>query len=85
MPEGGGYLVELAFGYEVQIEKDEREVAITQKEIGALEGLLGFGAAEPDEVATFFVSIRSGVEGVASIDEGDWEVSFLFEELGNDE
>jgi hypothetical protein len=71
MPESGGDLPEFAFGDEVEIEKDEGEVSIAEEEVGALEGLLGFGTAEPDEVAAFFVAVGGGVEGIAAIDEGE--------------
>jgi hypothetical protein len=47
--------------------------------------LLGFGAAEPDEMATVVVSIRSGIKGVTAIDEGDWEITLLIEEFANDQ
>ena len=57
MPESGGDLTELALGDEVEIENDEWEIAVAQEEVGALEGLLGFGAAEPDEVAAFLVPV----------------------------
>lgn len=69
----------------MEIKEDEREVSVTQEEIGAFEGLFGFGTAEPDEVAAFFVPVRGGVEGVATIDESEREVAFFVEEFGNDE
>ena len=71
MPEGGGDLAELALGDEVEIKKNEGEVAVAEEEIGAFKGLLGFGAAEPDEVAACGIAVRGGVEGVVAIDEGD--------------
>lgn len=85
MPESGGDLAQFAFGDEMEIKEDEREISVTQEEIGALEGLLGFGTAEPDEMAAFFISIRGGIEAVAPIDKGEREVAFFVEELGNDE
>lgn len=85
MPESGGDLTELALGDEVEIEDDEREISVAQEQVGTLERLLGFGAAEPDEVVAFFVPIRSGIEGVATIDESEGEVAFLLEEFGDDE
>ena len=42
MPESGGDLTEFTFGNEVKIKDDERQIAIAQQEVGALEGLLGF-------------------------------------------
>lgn len=50
-----------------------------------MDGLLGFGAAEPDEVAAFFVAVGGGIEGVAAINESEGEVAFFVEEFGNDE
>ncbi|MFT6181899.1 MAG: hypothetical protein ACJA1W_004266, partial [Akkermansiaceae bacterium] len=85
MPESGGDLPEFAFGDEVEIEKDEGEVSIAEEEVGALEGLLGFGTAEPDEVAAFFVAVGGGVEGIAAIDEGEREVALFVEEFGDNE
>lgn len=85
MPEVGGDLAELAFADEVEVEKDEGEVAIAQEEVGALEGLRGFVAAEPDEAAALFVGVGSGVKGVASIDEGDGKVARVVEEFRDEE
>ncbi len=85
MPESGGDLSQFAFGGEVEVEEDEREIAIAQQEVGALEGLLGFGAAEPNEVTAFFVPVRSGIEGVAPVDKSERKVAFLIEEFGDDE
>ena len=85
MPEVGGDLAEFAFADEVEVEEDEGEVTIAQEEVGALEGLRGFVAAEPDEVAAWFVAVGSGVEGVAAIDEGDGEVTGFVEEFRDEE
>ena len=85
MPEGCGDLAEFAFGDEVEVEEDEGEVSISKEEVGALDGLLGFGTTDPDETAAFFVAVRSGVETVSSIDEGEGQIAFFFEEFGNDE
>jgi len=35
-------------------------------------------------MAAFFISVRSGIKGVAAIDEGEREVAFLVEEFGDD-
>lgn len=85
MPEGVGDLAEFAFGDEVEIEEDEGEVPIAEEKVGAFEGLLGLGAAEPDEVAALGVAVRAGVEGVSAIDEGEGESAFFGEEFGDDE
>ena len=70
-------MAELAFGDEVEIEKDKWKIAVTSEEFGILESLLGSGAAEPDEMATVVVSISSGINVVTSIDEGDWEITLF--------
>lgn len=85
MPEGGGDLAEFALGDEVEVEENEREVAVAEEEVGAFEGLFDFGAAEPDEVAALGIAVGGGVEGVAAIDEGEGEVAFFGEEFGDDE
>ena len=85
MPESGGDLTEFAFGNEMEVEKDEGEVSIAEEEVGALDRLLGFRTTDPDETAAFFITVRSGVETVASIDEGEGQIAFFFEEFGNDE
>ena len=85
MPESGGDLAEFALGDEVKIEDDQGKVSVAEEEVGALEGLLGFGAAKPDEVTTLFVSVRGGIEGVATINEDEGEVALFREEIGNDE
>lgn len=85
MPEVVGDLAEFAFTDEVEIEEDEGEVAIAQEEIDALEGLLGFMAAEPEEETALFVAVGGGIEGIASIDEGDGEVAWFVEEFRDDE
>ena len=36
-------------------------------------------------MATFVVSIRSGIKGVAAIDESDGEIALLIEEFANDQ
>ena len=81
MPERRRDLPEFAFRGEVEIKKDEWEVAITQEKIGALQRLFSFGATQPDEAAATSITIGGGVEGVAPIDEREREVTFFGEEL----
>ena len=85
MPKSRGDLAELTFGDKVEVEEDEGEVSVAEEEVGALDRLLGFRAANPDEAAAFFVTVRGGVEGVAAIDESEGEIAFFGEEFGNDE
>lgn len=85
MPKSGGDLAELTFGDKVEVEEDEGEVSVAEEKVGALDRLLGFRAANPDEAAAFFVTVRGRVEGVASIDESEGEIAFFGEEFGNDE
>lgn len=85
MPQSGRDLTELAFGDEVKIQKDEWEIPIAKKNVAAFKGLLDFGATKPNEMTAFFVSIRRWIESVTPIDEGEREIAFLAEELGDDE
>ena len=85
VPEVGGDLAEFAFADEVEIEQDEGEVAITEEEVDALEGFLGFVAAKPDESAALLVAVGGWIEMIASIDEGDGEVAGLIEEFRDEE
>ena len=85
MPESGGDLAEFALGNEMKIEEDEWEIAVAQEEVGALEGLFDLGATKPNEVAAFFVPVRSGVESISPINEGERQITFLIKEFGDDE
>jgi hypothetical protein len=85
MPERRGNLPELAFRSEVEIEKNEREVAIAQKQIGTLQGLFGFGTTKPDEASATSIAVGGGIEGVAAVDEGEREVALFGEEFAKHE
>ena len=69
----------------MEVEKNEREVAIAQEQVGALQGLLGFGAPKPDEAPATSIAVGGGVEGVASIDKSEREVAFFGEEFAKHE
>ncbi len=85
MPGGHGKAFEFASRSEMEIEQDEREIAVAEEEIGTLDGLGNLAATDPEELAAFEVAVRAGVEGIASVDEGEGEIAFLGEEFRNEQ
>ena len=57
MPGGSGEAFEFSRGCEVKIEENEREIAVAEKEIGALDGLGDFPAADPEELLTLEIAV----------------------------
>jgi len=85
MPDGRRKTLELAGRREVQIEEDEREVAVAKEKVSALDGLGNLAAADPEELLTLEIAVGGGIEGIASVDEGEGEIAFFGEELGNEQ
>ena len=50
-----------------------------------MDGLGNLAATDPEELPAFEVTVRAGVEGIASVDEGEGEVAFLGEEFRNEQ
>jgi hypothetical protein len=75
MPDCVGDPLQLTIGSQVKIEEDEREIAIAEKEISALNGLRRFLATNPEEATAFLRAVRRGIKGVAAIDEGEREIA----------
>lgn len=71
VPGRGGDLAELFERVELEVEDEEREVAIMEEEVGATEGFVGAVAADPEETGTRSRAVGGGVEGVAAVDEGE--------------
>lgn len=73
---------ELGCGVAVEIEAEEREVAVAQEEIGALDGLGGGVAAQPEEASESIGWQGCGIEGVAAINQASPEAmgGSIFEE-----
>lgn len=84
MPGGHGKTFEFARRSKMEIEQDEREIAVAEEEIATLDGLGNLAATDPEELLAFEVAVRAGVEGIASVDEGEGEIAFLGEEFGNE-
>lgn len=76
-----GDLAEFAFASEMEVEDDDGEITVAEEEVGALDGLLDFGAANPEELAALFITVGGGIEAVLAVDEGDGEV-LLFRDEG---
>lgn len=55
---------------ELEVEDEEGEVAIAQKEVRATEALRDLAAANPQKALTGVGAVRGGVEGVISVDQG---------------
>lgn len=85
MPDGSGKAFEFAGWSEMEIEQDAREIAVAEEEIGALDGLGNLATTDPEELSAFEVAVRAGVEGIASVDEGEGEIAFLGEEFRNEQ
>lgn len=85
MPRGGWGLAEFAFGGEVEVEEDEWEVAVAEQKVGAMKGLPGARAAEPDEVLAAGVAVGGGVEAILPVDQHEGEVALLVEEFAENE
>ena len=85
MPGGHGKAFEFAGRSEMEIEQDDREIAVAEEEVSALDGLGNLAATDPEELPAFEVAVRAGVEGITSVDEGEWEIAFLGEEFRNEQ
>ena len=83
MPSGGGEAFEFPGGREMKIEEDEREVAVAEQKVGALDGLGDLAATDPEELLAFEIAVRTGVEGIASVDESERKVSLPGKKFGN--
>jgi hypothetical protein len=71
VPGRGGDLAEFFERIELEVEDEEGEIAIVKKEVGAADGFLGIVAANPEEAGAGGGAVRSGVEGVAPINEAE--------------
>jgi hypothetical protein len=71
VPGRAGDAAEFGERVELEVEDEEGEVAVAQKEVGAAEGLVGLAAADPEEAGTGSGAVGGGVEGVAAVDEGE--------------
>ena len=69
----------------MQVEQDEREIAIAKQEVDGLNGLRDFAATDPKEALAFEIAVRGGIEGIASVDQGEGELAFFVEEFGNEQ
>lgn len=70
VPGRGRDPAEFPKGVELEVEDDEREVAIAQEKIGTAKRFPAVLAAHPEEAGTGGGAIRGGIEGVVPIDEG---------------
>lgn len=71
VPGRGGDLAEFFERIELEVEDEEGEIAIVEKEVGAADGFLGIVAANPEEAGAGGGAVGRGVEGVASINEAE--------------
>ena len=71
VPGGGGNLAKFFERVELEIEDQKGEVAITEEKVGTAEGLFGMVATDPEEAGTGGGAVGSGVEGIATVDEGE--------------
>lgn len=71
VPGGGGDFAEFFERVELEIEDEEGEVAIVEKEVGAADGFIGIVTTDPEEAGAGGGAVRGGIEGVAAIDEGE--------------
>jgi hypothetical protein len=69
VPGRGGDLAEFFERIELEVEDEEGEIAIVEKEVGAADGFLGIVAANPKEAGAGGGAVGSGIEGVTPINE----------------
>lgn len=69
----------------MEIEQNEREIAIAQEEIGTLDRLHRLPAADPEKAATFLRSIRHWIKGIPPINERQREIALLPQKLRDHE
>src|SRR5688572_28063108 len=77
MPDRRGNFAAFQRRTQVQIEDDEWQIAVAQKEVGGFEGLRGATATDPEKAGEYFVATGGGVKRVVGIDESDPLVAFL--------
>src|SRR4051812_9106531 len=71
IPAGLWNLAELSRGIEMKIDNNEREVAISQKQIGCFHRFGRFGATHPQQLTQTFMLNRLGIERILPINESD--------------
>ena len=75
VPDRVGNPLQFTSGSQMEIEEDEREIAIAEEEVGALDCLHRFPATDPEEASAFFRAVGCRIKGIATIDERKGEIS----------
>jgi hypothetical protein len=75
VPDRVGNPLQFTSGSQVEIEEDEREIAIAEEEVGALDCLHRFPATDPEDALAFFRAVGCRIKGIVTIDEREGEIS----------
>lgn len=71
IPRGGGDGVEFGRRSELEIEHEEWEIAVAEKEVCAAEGFVCVLTADPEQTGAGGGTVGCGVKGITAIDEAE--------------